>query len=56
LQQHHRTSRAFSDGIVDGISGVQMGPGATLFTLIPFDPSIYARLAAKLAMAAFAAA
>src|SRR4051812_39137696 len=42
--------------MVAGISGVQIGPGATLFTRIPFSPSSWARLAQKLAIAAFVAA
>ena len=46
----------FSSGKVAGISGVQIGPGATLFTRIPRSPSIPARLAAKFAIAAFVAA
>src|SRR3712207_8528922 len=33
----------FSSGIVAGISGVQIGPGATEFTLMPFSASIAAR-------------
>src|SRR6266496_5118761 len=45
-----------SSGIVDGMSGVQIGPGATLFTRMPFPPKSCARLAAKFAMAAFVAA
>ena len=39
-----------------GISGVQIGPGATLFTRMPFSPSIWARLAEKFAIAALVAA
>jgi hypothetical protein len=46
----------FSGGIVDGISGVQMGPGATLLTRIPLSPNSCARLARKLATAALVAA
>src|SRR5918997_1778858 len=42
--------------MVAGISGVQIGPGATLFTRIPFSPSSWARLAVKFAIAAFVAA
>jgi hypothetical protein len=42
--------------MVDGISGVQIGPGATLLTRIPLSPNSCARLAEKLAMAAFVAA
>src|SRR3954454_10541325 len=30
-------SLTFSAGIVEGIRGVQIGPGATQFTLIPFS-------------------
>ena len=37
-----------SGGMVEGISGVQIGPGATAFTRIPFSPSICARPAVKL--------
>jgi len=40
-------------GGVDGISGVQIGPGATLLTRMPLSPSNCARLADRLAMAAF---
>jgi hypothetical protein len=46
----------FSGGMVEGINGVQTGPGATLFTLIPRGPSNCARLAHRFAMAAFVAA
>ena len=46
----------FSGGIVDGISGVQIGPGATLLARIPLSPTISARLAEKFAIAAFVAA
>ena len=42
--------------MVAGISGVQIGPGATLLTRMPRSPSSCARLAAKLAMAALVAA
>jgi hypothetical protein len=49
-------SLTLSSGIVDGISDVQIGPGATLFTRIPRSPSSCARLAVKLAIAAFVAA
>ncbi len=42
--------------MVDGISGVQIGPGATLLTRIPLSPSNWARLAEKLAIAALVAA
>ena len=41
---------------MDGISGVQIGPGATLFTRMPRSPSSPARLAEKFAMAALVAA
>ena len=37
--------------MVDGISGVQIGPGATAFTRMPFLASIPASPAVKLAMA-----
>jgi hypothetical protein len=43
-------------GIVEGISGVQIGPGATLLTRIPRSPRSCARLAEKFAIAAFVAA
>src|SRR5215218_4857315 len=46
----------FSSGMVAGISGVQIGPGATLLTRIPFSPSSCARLAEKFAIAALVAA
>src|SRR5215212_2730728 len=46
----------FSSGIVAGISGVQIGPGATLLTRIPFSPRSCARLAERLAIAALVAA
>jgi hypothetical protein len=46
----------FSSGMVAGISGVQIGPGATLFTRMPFSPNSWARLAEKLAIAALVAA
>ena len=39
---------------MEGVSGVQIGPGATLLTLIPRSPSSWASLAVKLAMAALA--
>jgi len=42
--------------MVAGISGVQIGPGATLFARIPRSPSSCARLAQKLAIAALVAA
>src|SRR3954464_13479795 len=42
--------------MVEGISGVQIGPGATLLTLIPRSPRSCARLAEKFATAAFVAA
>src|ERR687893_1584633 len=38
----------FSSGMVEGISGVQIGPGATAFTRIPLLPSIWAKPAVKL--------
>src|SRR6476620_8751269 len=38
--------------MVDGISGVQIGPGATLLARMPFSPYIWARLAVKLAIPA----
>src|SRR5688500_13655244 len=38
------------------MSGVQIGPGATLLTRMPSGPSIWARLAQKFAMAALVAA
>ncbi|MNP60725.1 hypothetical protein D3C76_1558330 [compost metagenome] len=41
----------FSSGMVETISGVQIGPGATLFTRMFFGPSICARPAVKLAIA-----
>lgn len=43
-------------GHVAGISGVQIGPGATLFTRIPFSPNSCAKLAEKFAMAALVTA
>ena len=42
--------------MVAGMSGVQIGPGATLLTRMPFSPSSWARLATKLAIAALVAA
>src|SRR3954453_13473897 len=42
--------------MVEGISGVQIGPGAPLVTLIPRPPRSCARLALKFATAAFVAA
>ena len=42
--------------MVAGISGVQIGPGATELTRMPFSPSSWARLAEKLAIAALVAA
>ena len=42
----------FSAGIVDGMRGVQIGPGATLLNLMPRSPRSCAAAAAKLAMAA----
>src|SRR5215212_9025057 len=46
----------FSSGIVAVIRGVQIGPGATLLTRMPFSPNNCARLAEKFAMAALVAA
>ena len=46
----------FSAGMVDGMSGVQTGPGATLFTRIPRGPSSWAREAHMLAIPALVAA
>lgn len=46
----------FSAGIVAGINGVQMGPGATLLARIPFCPNSCAKLADRLAIAALVAA
>src|SRR5215217_7744182 len=43
----------FSSGMVAGISGVQIGPGATLFARMPLSAYICARLAVKFAIAAF---
>ena len=42
--------------MVEGISGVQTGPGATLLARMPFSPSIWARLAVKLAIPALVVA
>src|SRR5690349_21222248 len=42
--------------MVAGMSGVQIGPGATLLTRMPFGPRSCARLALKFAIAAFVAA
>jgi hypothetical protein len=42
--------------MVDGISGVQIGPGATEFTRIPFSASSCASPAVKLAIAPLVAA
>jgi hypothetical protein len=42
--------------MVAGIKGVQIGPGATLFTRIPLSPNSGAKLAEKFAMAALVAA
>lgn len=41
----------FPGGMVEGMSGVQIGPGATLFTRMPRSPSSCARPALKLATA-----
>src|SRR3954451_18572421 len=46
----------FSVGMVAGMSGVQIGPGATLLTRMPCSPRSCARLAQKLAIAALVAA
>jgi hypothetical protein len=45
-----------SGAIVDGISGVQIGPGATQLTRIPFSASSCPRPAVKLAIAPFVVA
>src|SRR5919112_5698060 len=42
----------FSSGMVAGISGVQIGPGATLLARMPLSAYICAMLAVKLAMPA----
>ena len=42
--------------MVDGMSGVQTGPGATLFARMPRSPSCCASDEVMLAMAAFVAA
>src|SRR6185437_15648139 len=42
----------WSGGIVEGMSGVQIGPGATLFTRIPREASRLPRDALKLAIPA----
>jgi hypothetical protein len=42
--------------MVAGIKGVQIGPGATLLTRMPFSPTIWAKLAQKFAIAALVAA
>ncbi len=47
---------AFSAGIVEGMSGVQIGPGATAFTRMPSGASNCARPLVKLAIAPFVAA
>lgn len=46
----------FSAGIVDGMSGVQIGPGATAFTLMPFSATSPASPAVKFAIAPFVVA
>jgi hypothetical protein len=43
----------FSRGMVEGISGVQIGPGATAFTRMPFSPSFWASPAVKFDTAPF---
>ena len=43
-------------GMVAGISGVQMGPGATAFTRMPFSASSWARALVKLWMPALVVA
>jgi hypothetical protein len=43
----------FSAGIVAGMSGVQMGPGATAFTLMPRSATDWDRFFVKFTMAAF---
>lgn len=48
--------RTVSSGLVAGMSGVLIGPGATLLTRMPFSPYICARLAQKLAIADLMAA
>jgi hypothetical protein len=40
-------SSTASSGIVEGISGVQIGPGATAFARMPFSASSCARPAVK---------
>src|SRR4051794_36079772 len=45
----------FSGGMVEGINGVQIGPGATAFTRMPLPPSIWAKPAVKLETAPFVA-
>ena len=47
---------AFSAGIVEGMSGVQIGPGATAFTRMPRSASICARAAVKFEIAPLVAA
>ena len=44
-----------SPSLVAGCSGVQIGPGATAFTLIPLGPRSLARLTVMLLIAAFVA-
>ena len=46
----------FLGGIVDGIDGVQIGPGATQFTRIPFPASNWAKPPVKFWMAPLLAA
>jgi hypothetical protein len=42
--------------MLDGISGVQIGPGVTLSIRMPGGPSIWASPAVKVAMAPFVVA
>jgi hypothetical protein len=42
----------FSLGMVDGMSGVHTGPGATAFTRMPLGTTIFERALVKLTMAA----
>jgi hypothetical protein len=46
----------FSGGIVDGMSGVHTGPGATAFTRIPLSASPCASPCVKFLIAPFVAA
>ena len=45
-----------SSGIVEGMRGVQMGPGATAFTRMPLSANIWARPPVKFWMAPFVVA